>query len=228
MVIIIFDKYIYRFCINVLKYMFLNVNNKRKIKRDLKKIFKIFNINKKIIGLFILDLDDIKKLLNLDLDMFLVSDPSIKSKEEVIFSSPCLFAVMVYRIANYFNKLNVSIFPKILSEFAHFKTGIDIHPNATIGHHFFIDHGTGIVIGETCVIGNYVKIYQGVTLGAISLEKGYLMKNKKRHPTILNNVIIYANATILGGNTIIGNNSVIGCNTVIFKSVPDNSIIRWC
>lgn len=156
--------------------------------------------------------------LNTDADMYSKSDPASYSKEEVILSYPGFFAVMVHRFAHVIHRLGIPILPRILSEHAHSLTGIDIHPGATIGRNFYIDHGTGIVIGETCIIGNNVKLYQGVTLGATFVEKG--LQGKKRHPEIGDNVIIYAGATVLGGDTVIGHDTVIGGNVWLTDSVP--------
>lgn len=150
-------------------------------------------------------------------------DPAAKSKEEVMFSYPGFFAVAIYRFAHELYKCGIPIIPRIWTEFAHSKTGIDINPGAEIGNHFFIDHGTGIVIGETTIIGNNVKIYQGVTLGAHSVAKN--LQNVKRHPTIEDGVVIYANATILGGDTVIGENALIGGNVWITASVAANSVV---
>ncbi|MBU3915061.1 serine acetyltransferase, partial [bacterium] len=149
-------------------------------------------------------------------------DPAAKSLDEIIFSYPGIQAIMIYRIAHRLYELDIPILPRTMTEHAHSITGIDIHPGATIGENFVIDHGTGVVIGETTVIGNHVRIYQGVTLGALSLPHGAgsLLKNVKRHPTIEDSVIIYAGATILGGDTTIGAGSVIGGNVWITKSVP--------
>lgn len=150
-------------------------------------------------------------------------DPAAHNVDEVILAYPGFRAIAIYRFAHELFKLKVPILPRVLTEFAHQETGIDIHPGAKIGHTFFIDHGTGIVIGETSVIGNCVKIYQGVTLGALSVEKK--LAQTKRHPTIKDNVIIYAQAVILGGNTVIGKNSIIGGNVWLTESVPENSIV---
>ena len=147
-------------------------------------------------------------------------DPAAKSKEDIIFSYPGLFAIYVYRIAHELYVQNVPFIPRIMTEYAHGKTGIDINSGANIGRYFFIDHGTGIVIGETTEIGDYVKLYQGVTLGALSTRKGQLLSGKKRHPTIGDHVTIYANSTILGGETVIGCDSIIGGNSFITESVP--------
>ncbi len=151
------------------------------------------------------------------------NDPAAKSLEEVYLAYPGFFAIAIYRMAGVFFDLKLPLIPRLMTEYAHQLTGIDIHPGATIGDFFFIDHGTGVVIGETVEIHEHVKLYQGVTLGALTVKKS--LKNKKRHPTIEKNVTIYANATILGGNTVIGENSVIGGNTWITKSVKKNAII---
>lgn len=172
---------------------------------------------------FIEKLPQIQKLLYKDVDAQLAGDPAAGSKEEVIFSYPGLYAIMVYRIAHQLYITNVPFIPRIMTEFAHSQTGIDINPGATIGEYFFIDHGTGIVIGETTEIGDNVKLYQGVTLGALSPAKGQVLSGKKRHPTIGNNVIVYANTTILGGDTHIGENSVIAGNTFVTQSIPANT-----
>lgn len=161
--------------------------------------------------------------LKLDGKAILDHDPAAHSINEVYLAYPGFFAIAVYRMAREFYKLNLPIIPRLMTEYAHQKTGIDINPGAEIGKSFFIDHGTGVVIGETCVIKDHVKIYQGVTLGALSVKKEE--RNKKRHPTIEDHVTIYANATILGGNTIIGANSIIGGNTWLTKSIPPNSIV---
>ncbi len=151
------------------------------------------------------------------------NDPAAKSLEEVMFSYPGFFAIAVYRFAHELYENDIPLIPRIWTEFAHSKTGIDINPGAKIGAHFFIDHGTGIVIGETTIIGDHVKIYQGVTLGALSVTKN--LQNIKRHPTIENGVVIYANATILGGETTIGENALIGGNVWITESVAPNSVV---
>lgn len=161
--------------------------------------------------------------LILDAKAILAGDPAAENIDEVIVAYPGFFAIAVYRIAHEFYKLEVPIFPRILTEYAHQRTGIDIHPGATIGGSFFIDHGTGIVIGETTVIGENVKIYQGVTLGALSVDKK--LANTKRHPTIENNVVIYSGATILGGETVIGHHSIIGGNVWLTETVPPFSIV---
>ena len=165
-------------------------------------------------------LADIQKMIIKDVDAAYNGDPAAKTKEEIIFCYPGLFAIFVYRIAHELYKMHVPFIPRIMSEYAHGHTGIDINPGADIGEYFFIDHGTGVVIGETTKIGNNVKIYQGVTLGALSTRSGQLLRNVKRHPTIEDNVTIYSSASILGGETVIGRGSVIGGNAFITESVP--------
>lgn len=155
--------------------------------------------------------------------IFYANDPASKSEIEIILAYPGFFAIAIHRLAHILFKLDTPILPRFFSEYAHSKTGIDIHPGATIGKNFYIDHGTGIVIGETTIIGDNVKIYQGVTLGAFYVSKN--LADKKRHPTIENNVTIYAGATILGGTTVIGENSIIGGNVWITESIEDNSIV---
>lgn len=160
-------------------------------------------------------------LLN-DIEMTYNSDPACTSLEEPLISYPGINAIIIYRIAHILYELDLKIIARLISETAHSKTGIDIHPGATIGDYFFIDHGTGIVIGETTVIGHHVKIYQGVTLGALSLGRGQGLKGLKRHPTIGNYVTIYSGASILGGETSIGDNTIIGSNVFITKSIEKN------
>ena len=150
-------------------------------------------------------------------------DPAAKSKEEIIFCYPGFFAIYVYRLAHELYVQNVPFIPRIMTEYAHGKTGIDINSGAEIGEYFFIDHGTGVVIGETTVIGNNVKLYQGVTLGALSTRSGQQLREVKRHPTIEDNVTIYSGATILGGETVIGESAVIGGNAFITQSIPANT-----
>lgn len=159
--------------------------------------------------------------MNSDVEALLYGDPAANSTFEVIRAYPGFFAIAIYRIAHTLQLLGVPLIPRILTEYAHSLTGIDIHPGAHIGDYFFIDHGTGIVIGESTSIGNYVKLYQGVTLGALSVEKD--MVNTKRHPTIEDHVIIYSGATILGGDTVVGSYSVIGGNVWLTSSVPAKS-----
>lgn len=166
---------------------------------------------------------EVRRLVDTDIDAAYDGDPAATSRMEVVMAYPGLYAVTVHRIAHELYKLSVPIIPRVMSEIAHSKTGIDIHPGATIGERFFIDHGTGVVIGETTIIGRNVRIYQGVTLGGLSFAKdssGALVKGLKRHPNIEDNVVIYANATILGGETTIGHDSEIGGNVWIKDSVP--------
>jgi serine O-acetyltransferase len=168
---------------------------------------------------------DIKKILADDVRATFEGDPAERGHDEIIFSYPGIFAISVYRIAHTLHLLKVPLLPRIMTEYAHSETGIDIHPGATIGRRFAIDHGTGVVIGETTVIGNNVRIYQGVTLGALSLppDAGERYKGVKRHPTIEDNVIVYSGTTILGGDTVIGKNAVIGGNVWLTESVPENT-----
>ncbi len=166
---------------------------------------------------------EIRAKVSLDVVAANRGDPAARSDEEVILAYPCIEAIMVHRIAHELWIRDVAMIPRMMSEHIHGKTGIDIHPGATIGESFFIDHGTGVVIGETAVIGNNVKLYQGVTLGALSVQKE--LANKKRHPTIEDDVTIYAGATILGGNTVVGRGSIIGGNVWLTESVPPNSRI---
>lgn len=172
---------------------------------------------------FINELPNIQQLIFKDVEAQLNGDPAAGSKEDVIFSYPGIYAIYVYRIAHILYEMKVPFIPRMMTEHAHSKTGIDINPGATIGEYFFIDHGTGIVIGETTTIGDHVKIYQGVTLGALSTMKGQALSGVKRHPAIEDNVVIYANATILGGETVIGANSVVAGNTFVTESVPANT-----
>lgn len=165
----------------------------------------------------------IREYLDTDLQATLDGDPAARNKDEIIFAYPGLFAITVNRIAHELFLLNVPMIPRIMTEHAHSLTGIDIHPGATIGKYFFIDHGTGIVVGETTVIGENVKLYQGVTLGALSTRGGQKLKGKRRHPTIGDNVTIYAGASILGGDTIIGKDSVIGSNVFITSPIPEGT-----
>ncbi len=167
----------------------------------------------------------VRATVQTDVDAAYAGDPAATSADEIIFCYPGLYAITVYRLAHVLYELGVPMLPRIMTEYAHGITGIDIHPGASIGNYFFIDHGTGIVIGETTVIGEYVKIYQGVTLGGLSTRAGQGLRGKKRHPTIEDNVTIYANASILGGETVIGRDSVIGANAFITHSVPEATTV---
>jgi serine O-acetyltransferase len=166
---------------------------------------------------------EIYRILNTDIDAIVSGDPAAHTAFEVIRAYPGFYALSFYRIAHALHRLNVGLLPRILTEQAHSKTGIDIHPGAQIGEYFCIDHGTGIVIGETAQIGNNVKIYQGVTLGALSVKKE--MAYSKRHPTVEDHVVLYAGATVLGGETIIGHHSIIGGNVWLTESVPPGSLV---
>ncbi|MEN8258257.1 MAG: serine acetyltransferase [Thermodesulfobacteriota bacterium] len=175
---------------------------------------------------FLQSLGNIRKILATDVKAAYEGDPATSSYDEIIFCYPGILAITIYRIAHRLCELEIPILPRIMTEYAHSVTGIDIHPGAEIGESFFIDHGTGVVIGQTCLIGTQVKIYQGVTLGALSFkrdESGNLDRQSKRHPTLENNVTVYSGTTILGGDTIIGENSVVGGNVWLTKSVPANS-----
>ena len=181
---------------------------------------------KTIVDDFVAALPEVRRLVDTDVEAAYDGDPAATSRMEVVMAYPGLYAVTIHRLAHVLYKLKVPIIPRVMSELAHSKTGIDIHPGATIGERFFIDHGTGVVIGETTVIGRNVRLYQGVTLGGLSFDKdanGALVKGLKRHPNIEDNVVIYANATILGGDTTIGHDSEIGGNVWIKESVPPNS-----
>jgi len=170
-------------------------------------------------------LPELRKTLAKDILAAYDGDPAAKGYDEIIFSYPGLGAITVYRIAHLLHSMSVPLIPRIMTEYAHSHTGIDIHPGAAIGESFFIDHGTGVVIGETASIGKHVRIYQGVTLGALSLSKAECkrLRNRKRHPTLEDDVIIYANATILGGETVVGARSVIGGNVWLTHSVPPDT-----
>ena len=182
---------------------------------------------KAIVSAFVARLPEVRRLVNTDVEAAYEGDPAATSTMEVVMAYPGLYAVTIHRLAHELYNLKVPIIPRIMSELAHSKTGIDIHPGATIGERFFIDHGTGVVIGETTVIGKNVKLYQGVTLGAKSFQKdpetGALVKGIKRHPNVEDNVVIYAGATILGGDTTIGHDSEIGGSVWLIESVPPNS-----
>lgn len=174
---------------------------------------------------FFQNLEQVFDWINQDVDAMFDGDPAAKSRTEILRSYPGFYAIAAYRIAHALHVLGVKLIPRMITELAHSRTGIDIHPGATIDHHFCIDHGTGVVIGETTIIGKYVKIYQGVTLGALSVDKADA--DNKRHPTIEDDVVIYSGATILGGNTVIGKGSVIGGNVWLTKSVARGSKVYY-
>ena len=206
---------------NKLKYKIFEKIHFLKIKRILRK----FGANKNTISFFCNESRKLKKILLEDAEYTYQCDPASEGIDEIILTYPGFFAVFCYRIAHILKSVNVRLLPRMISEFAHTQTGIDIHPGATIGHPFCIDHGTGIVIGETSIVGNYVKMYQGVTLGALSLKEGQNLKNIKRHPTIGNNVTLYADAFVFGGDTVIGDNVIVGNNAIIRESVDANKVV---
>lgn len=204
----------------------------------LEKVIRLVNIRigdpsadaRKLAGRFMMAMPEVKKLLFTDIQAIYDGDPAAKSKAEIILCYPGFYATMIYRIAHVLYELGVPFVPRVMSEYAHEKTGIDINPGAKIGEYFCIDHGTGIVIGETATIGNHVKLYQGVTIGARSFEvdaSGNPVKGGKRHPDIGNDVVIYANATILGGDTKIGNHCVIGGNVWLMHSIPEGEKVYY-
>ena len=170
---------------------------------------------------FLKKIPDVRAMLETDLEAAFQGDPAAKYRDEIILSYPGMFAITVNRLAHELFLLEVPLIPRIMTEYAHSITGIDIHPGATIGKYFFIDHGTGVVVGETTVIGDRVKIYQGVTLGALSTRGGQKLRDVRRHPTIEDDVTIYSGASILGGETVVGKNSVIGSNVFITSSIPE-------
>lgn len=174
---------------------------------------------------FLTGIPTIRAVLQQDLQAFLSGDPAAEGEEEIIVSYPGFYAIWVQRLAHRLYALQVPLLPRMMTELAHSRTGIDIHPGAVLGDGFFIDHGTGVVIGQTSVIGKSVKIYQGVTLGAISTRGGQRLKGKKRHPTIEDAVTIYAGASILGGDTVIGQGAVIGANAFVTASVPPGAVV---
>ena len=198
----------------LLKKTFIKITNKLRIK-DNEILWEDFELN----------FETIKYKLSLDAQAIEENDPAAESLEEVYLAYPGFHAIAVYRLSHELYKLEVPVLPRMMSEYAHGFTGVDIHPGATIGDSFFIDHATGIVIGETAVIKNNVKMYQGVTLGGIQVKKS--LSFTKRHPTIEDNVTIYANATILGGDVIIGANTIIGANVCVTSSIPENSLLTY-
>ncbi len=200
-----------------------------RIAADLQKEISILMPEADAAGLtakFIAELPEVRRLLRTDIAAAYEGDPAAKCPAEVILAYPGMYAITVHRIAHVLYRLKVPLIPRIMAELAHSRTGIDIHPGASIGERFFIDHGTGVVIGETCVIGRNVKLYQGVTLGALSFpldDRGLPVKGVKRHPNVEDNVVIYAGATILGGDTTIGHDSEIGGNVWLMESIPPHS-----
>jgi serine O-acetyltransferase len=179
---------------------------------------------------FCQSLPEVRELLRADIEAAYEGDPAVLHPEEIILSYPFIEAVSIQRMAHRLHLFGAPLIPRMMTEWAHGRTGIDIHPGATIGSHFFIDHGTGVVVGETCRIGNRVKLYHGVTLGARSFakdESGHVVKGGKRHPDVQDNVTIYPNSTILGGETVIGANSTIGANVFLMHSVPPNCLVVY-
>lgn len=185
--------------------------------------FELERMSKQLVIDFVSQVSNIQAMVMKDVEAEFDGDPAAKNLEDIILSYPGIFAIFVYRYAHALYELNVPYIPRIMTEYAHGETGIDINPGAKIDEYFCIDHGTGIVIGETTVIGKHVKIYQGVTLGALSTRAGQALAGVKRHPTIEDNVVIYANTTILGGETVVGENAVVAGNTFVTKSIPANS-----
>ena len=210
-----------------------NFNMEKEIKECLlPQIRNAFMIKKEkfdesIFDTFLIKIDEIIPVLKTDIEAFIEGDPAATDENEIILTYPGFFAILFYRVSHILYSLNVPYIPRIICEHVHQKTGIDIHPGAVIGKYFFIDHGTGIVIGQTSSIGDHVRLYHGVTLGALSLARGRHLQGIKRHPTIGNNVIIYSDASLLGGDTIIGDNVTIGSNAFITKSIDANSIVRF-
>lgn len=207
---------------------FIQYNLKKQIAKALKGCEKcndlsydeVMEKSEKLVYEFLSKIPSIRDYLATDVVAAFNGDPAAYSTDEIILCYPGFFAITVYRVAHELWKLKIPMIPRVLSEYAHGLTGIDIHPGATIGKYFFIDHGTGIVIGETTVIGDHVKVYQGVTLGALTTRGGQSLRGKRRHPTIEDNVTIYAGASILGGDTVIGRDCVIGSNVFITHSIP--------
>ena len=189
----------------------------------LNKQLHLLNCKKELGSEFLKKLPEIRASIATDVEATFDGDPAAKDKQEIIISYPGIYAISVYRLAHELELLKIPKIPRIMTEHAHSVTGIDIHPGAQIGDYFFIDHGTGIVIGETTVIGKCVKIYQGVTLGALSTKGGKTLNGKKRHPTIEDNVTIYSGASIFGGDTVIGKDSVLGSNVFVTNSIPPSS-----
>ncbi len=216
------------FAVNI-EDVFYHLNKQIALSLDFNKDGEVYTEEQKqeksyeITKTFFNRIPEVRRLLETDLLAFYDGDPAAKSMAEIILAYPGIMAITVYRLAHELYVLDVPVLPRLMTEYAHSATGIDIHPGATIGEYFFIDHGTGIVVGETSVIGKNVKIYQGVTIGALSTRGGQKLSGVKRHPTIKDNVTIYANASILGGETVIGENVVVGGNTFITSSIDANT-----
>jgi len=225
---LIFPGYVESFT-DLKDYLNSKVDNiKKSLYNLLKGIEKITNkkVNKdEVIEKFFESIPEIDRIIQTDIQALFDGDPACKSKSEIILCYPGLKAIFIYRVAHVLYTLEFPILARIVSEYAHSKTGVDIHPGAKIDEYFFIDHATGIVIGETCEIGKHVKVYQGVTLGALSLGKGQALSGSKRHPTVKDNVTIYSGASIFGGDTVIGKNTTIGSNAFVTESVEDDMIV---
>ena len=227
-------QYVLDFVLEVRKYLFPGYFDSMTCSKESYKAKELKLIEKKYTkyvcdssaSYFIKELPNLEKQIYEDLDFFFESDPASESKEEIVITYPGFYAILFYRVAHIIYGLGVAYVPRLITEIAHSSTGIDIHPGCKIASPFFIDHGTGIVIGETSEIGKYVKMYHGVTLGALTLKEGRELVGKKRHPTIKDNVTIYSGASILGGETVIEENSVIGSNVFIVNSVvKDTKVI---
>jgi serine O-acetyltransferase len=184
------------------------------------------NKAEQILDFFMAQLPVVRKLLWTDIDAAYEGDPAAQSYEEIILAYPALEAIAIYRMAHLLYE-KVPLLPRIMTEWAHSRTGIDIHPGAKIGSHFFIDHGTGVVVGETTQIGSHVKLYQGVSFIARSLSAGQALRGKKRHPTVEDNVTVYAGTTVMGGDTVIGSGSTVGANVFLTRTVPANSLVYY-
>jgi serine O-acetyltransferase len=205
----------------------------RRLAAEIEKCLRFANIPEpgpvahKATTAFLAQLPELRKLIKTDVDAAYAGDPAARSVEEIILAYPCVLVISLQRLAHVLYDLHVPLLPRMLTEYAHERTGCDIHPGAQLGTHFFIDHGTGVVIGETATVGAHVKLYQGVTLGAKSFEvdeEGRPIKGVKRHPDIGDHVTIYAHATILGGDTQVGTNSIIGSNVWLMRSIPNDSV----
>ena len=200
---------------------------------DLRRAFQAVLVGDEVgasttVGKFFDELPAIRAMLQTDVEAAYEGDPAAMTRDEIILSYPFLEAIAIQRVAHFLYRHEIPLVPRMMTEWAHVQTGIDIHPGAAIGSHFFIDHGTGVVIGETCRIGAHVKLYHGVTLGARSFikdEQGRIKKGGKRHPDVEDGVTIYPNATVLGGETVIGRNSTVGGNVFLMHSVPPNSLV---
>lgn len=219
---------LYRYFVQEMHVVECNMNARLSLQIELKLTEILYTLLpngavQKEVQSFVETLPEISRKLRNDAEAILKFDPAAQSVAEIVLAYPGMYAIAIYRFSHQLHKQGVKIIPRLISEYAHSKTGIDIHPGAQIGDNFFIDHGTGVVIGETAVIHDNVKVYQGVTIGALQVKKS--LASKKRHPTIQENVVIYANACILGGDTVVGRNSVIGGNVFLTKSIASNTVV---